>query len=333
MAKRRKPGKRATRTRKQRRLGQKPRAAVAGTHVPSAASFFRFSLLDFRSSTLMDKAAALLKPSLWARDGEVVRQIERAETVEELLDLVHVASGLGEPAWQERMRQFGPQAVPMISERLEKVREIPDRDVRSMTVEKLIGALRWQGDAGAQALLACFDALGDYGRGQACVVLGLLGARSAADTIWRFYQKAVRDRREDHFVGALWGLIDLGDERVGGALADLLEQGRDFCELYGFLSLAGDAGTVVPLLSKVARETRENEQASMALVSMVHRLGKEAFVAELAKVSPPEEPVRVREAFAERFLSVPESEAREYFGWFYRGLTSEDLARLFGGRA
>jgi hypothetical protein len=285
-------------------------------------------MLDPRSDALMDRATKLLKPVLWARDGGTVKQIRQAETVEELIDLVPLALGLGEPAWQERMRQFGPEVVPPISERLKTIDDIPDREVRTMAIEKLIGALRWQGDTGAKALLERFDDLNDYGKSLASVALGLLGAGSAADRLWRFYERVGRRWRQDDFVGALWGLIDLGDERVGGALANLLNQGRDFFELYGFVSLAGDRRVVVPLLTKVARELHKNEHASMALVSIAHRIGKEAFLSELDHFAPPEKPLQVREAFAERFLSVPENVAREYFGWFYRGLSEEDLQWL-----
>jgi len=57
-----------------------------------------------------------------------------------------------------------------------------------MMLEELIGALRWQGDAGAWVLRQRFDDLDNYGRCLACVVLGLLDERPAADEIWHFYQ-------------------------------------------------------------------------------------------------------------------------------------------------
>jgi hypothetical protein len=242
-----------------------------------------------------------------------------------------LATGLGEPAWQERIRQFGPEAVPSISQRLAALHETREKGLRHMMLEKLIGALRWQGNAGARVLLERFDGLDDYGRSLACVVLGLLGQRSAADKLWHFYQRVVRNRRESHFVGALWGLIDLQDGRVSDALADLLGQRRDFYELYGFLSLAGDVCVIVPLLARVAQESKENEQAAMALVSIAHRIGRDAFMAELTGVAT-SEPDQERETFAERFLTVPASRAKEYFGWFYRGLSSEDVARMFSTR-
>jgi len=261
-----------------------------------------------------------------------VTRIKRAKSAEEVIELVPLATGLGESAWRERVRQFGLEAVPLISQRLAVLHETREEELRHMMLEKLIGALRWQGDAGARVLLERFDGLDDYGRSLACVVLGLLGERSAADKLWHFYQRVVHNRRESYLLGALWGLIDLGDEPVGEALADLLGQGRDFYELYGFLSLAGNARVIAPLLSRIAQESKENEHAAMALVSIAHRIGRDAFMAELGKIVTPEEPVQARETFAERFFSVPESRAREYFGWFYRGLTSEDLAQAFSAR-
>jgi hypothetical protein len=42
---------------------------------------------------------SLLRPVLWARDGEIVKQIRHAETAKDVLDLVPLALGLGEPEW------------------------------------------------------------------------------------------------------------------------------------------------------------------------------------------------------------------------------------------
>lgn len=310
---------------------QRKSAPAPVVRVPSALTFFRFLLTDLRTRDLWHKATSLLKPVLWMRDGAAVKQVKSAKTAEELVDLVTLASGLGETAWRERMRQFGPEVVPLISERLKTVKNIRDKDTRHMTFEKLIAELRWRGDAGAEVLLERFDGLDDYGKSLACVVLGLLGAQASADQLWAFYQEVEHNRRETYFVGPLWGLIDLKDERAGGALADLLSEGRDFYELFGFLSLAGDARAVVPLLvGAMQKPQEENMDAAMALLSIVHRIGRDAFLAELDKVVLPEEPREDREAFADEILSKPASVAEEYFASFYRGLTPEDMAQVFG---
>ena len=234
----------------------------------------------------MDKATALLKPLLWMRDGGSVRQIRQARTAEELIDLVPDSHGLGATAWYERMAEFGPDALPLMSRRLRMTKRIEDEELQSLTYDRLIEALRWRGDDGARVLQRRFDALSDYGQGLASVALGVLGEGQAADKIWKFYRRAVRNRRETYFVGALWGLIDLEDRRVGGALAHLLDRGQYFYELFGFLSLAGDARAILPLLTDAAQRPEEEKMhATMALVSIVHRLGKEPLLAELRKLS------------------------------------------------
>jgi hypothetical protein len=301
--------------------------------VPSAATFFRFEVLDLETMRQMEKATDLLRPLLWARDGGAVRQIRQAHTAEELIDLLPQTLGLGAAIWDERMREFGSEVLPLISKRLRTAEDIRDENLREITYDKLIGALRWRGTAGAQVPLERFDDLSDYGRGLASVALGLLGEQRAADSIWQFYQRVVHNRRETHFVGALWGLIDLRDKRAGGAVASLLSKGQYFYELFAFLSLAGDTRAIVPLLQHAVQKPREeNMDAAMALVSIVHRIGKEALLAELDKVVAPEDSDAEREAFADGLLSTPAGETQEYFALFYRGLTADDLARVFPGR-
>jgi len=329
----RRDSKRGRHTQPRPRPSGEIRARDARVRVPSAATFFRFQVLDPESRSQMDKATTLLKPLLWVRDGEAIRQIRQARSVEELIDRLPQALGLGAPVWDERMRELGPEVLPLISKRLGEAKEIRDEHLREITYDKLIEDVRWRGAAGGQVLLERFDDLSDYGRELASVALGLLGEQRAADKIWQFYQRVVHNRRETHFVGALWGLIDLGDKRAGGAVASLLGKGRYFYELFGFLSLAGDTRAIIPLLQDAVQKPREeNMDAAMALVSIVHRIGKEAFLAELDKVVALEDSDVEREAFADRLLSIPASETQEYFALFYRGLTADDLARVFPGR-
>ena len=322
----------AKRQRRRRGTGRRG-PAVAQASIPSVQTFFRFPLADAQTRDLMRRATARLGPLVQTRDREAIQQIESAKTADEVLDLVTMATGLAETAWQDRMRRFDSEVLPLISERLKTVRDIRDRETRSMVIERLIADLRWRGDDGAGVLMERFDDLDDYGQSLACVVLGLLGAQDSADRMWAFYEKVKRDRRRTYFVGALWGLIDLKDGRAGGALVDLLMQGRNFYELFGFLSLAGDARAVVPLLM-AATQLPETLQmhASMALVSVAHRVGRDALLAELEKVAKPEEPREAREGVAGDLLAQPASKAEEYFALFYRGLAADDLARVFSGR-
>jgi len=124
----------------------------------------------------------------------------------------------------------------------------------------------------------------------------------------------------------------LKDERVGGALADLVSEGWDFYELFGFLSLAGDTRVVKPLvLGAMQRPREENWDAAMALVSIAHRIGRDAMLGELDRIADPEEPREAHEALVDKWLAKPISEVQEYFALFYHGLTPDDVARLFPG--
>jgi len=311
---------------------QCPKPAPASVSMPSAQTLCRSFLADTQTRDQMRKAISRLKPLLWLRDKEEVKQIKRTKTAEELLDLAHLVGGLGEIAWQDRIRQFGPELLPLISERLRTARNVRDPETREKTFEKLIDELRWRGDAGAQVLMERFDNLNDYGKSLACVVLGLLETQASTDKLWSFYQRVKHNRRKRYFVGALWGLIDLKDKRVGGALADLVSEGRDFYELFGFLSLAGDTRVVKPLLLGAMQKPREeNWDTAMALVSIAHRIGRDVMLGELDRIASPEEPREAHEALVDEWLAKPISEVQEYFALFYRGLTPDDVARLFPG--
>ena len=123
------------------------RSSVTGAHinVPSAASLFRFCFVDPESSGLIDRTTAWLKPFIGTRDKDAVTRIKRAKSAEEVIELVPLATGLGEPAWRERVRQFGLEAVPLISQRLAVLHETREEELRHMMLEKLIGALRCAG--------------------------------------------------------------------------------------------------------------------------------------------------------------------------------------------
>jgi len=177
------------------------------------------------------------------------------------------------------------------------------------------------------ALLDCFDDLDEYGKSLACVTLGLLEAQGAADTIWAFYRRVQEEISENYFVGALWGLIDLKDRRAADALAGLLWNERYFYELFGFLSLAGDARSIPPLLLLSVQGRGDIQQhAAMAQLSIAHRIGREALLTEFQKAGlQTAEQQKSREAVADLILATPPREAEEYFALFYRGLTPEDI--------
>ena len=122
-------------------------------------------------------------------------------------------------------------------------------------------------------MLECFADLDDYGKNQASIVLGQLGALESADLLWEFFERVKYDLDSSHFVGPLWGLVDLGDPRAADALADLLWRAVFCYGIFAMLHRAGDGRAVQPLLWVRARGIDEmREQAGYALCSVAHRL-------------------------------------------------------------
>lgn len=294
---------------------------------PSAATFLRFTIFDTDSHGLLNAALGKFMPLLRLRDGKNIAQIKRAKTAVELVDLAVIATGAAEPAWHERVRQLDTaELVPIIAQRLPALAKIQDTNKQDKLTEKYIGALRWHGNPAARALLQHFNGLHLYGQSVACVVLGLLGNEVAGDKIWHFYRKVVGNRQESYFIGALWGLIDLQDQRAGQALVDLLRRRRHFYELFGFLALAGDERAVLPLLEQMARAVEDDYiNEMMALLSISHRIGREALIDVLSETSMTEEQAVTA---ADNILARPAKVAEEYFALFFRGLISEDLGRF-----
>lgn len=313
------------------RSARPAQSARPPTDFPSAPTLFRMNLLDRRTHALLRRIPTALKPILLARDRERIGLVKQAATPAALIDLAPLATGLAETTWHDRMRRVGPEAIPLIVERLTHANEIRDADHRTMLREKLIGELRWRGDDGAEALLASFDTFDDYSRSLACVVLGLLGARSSVGRIWDYYGKVARNARTSYLVGALWSLIDLQDQHTAGALVDVLHRQQMFYELPGFLALAGGASAIVPLLQTIIRVPDDDRyDLAMALTAIAHRIGREALVAELDKTVPAEQSREVSQTRAGQILQRPASAAEEHFALFYRGLTPEDLAQVMG---
>jgi hypothetical protein len=317
--------------RKQRPRGRSTpqRPMPSGGRIPSAQTFFRYHLQNVESTEQIAQMMQQADARAWERDRESIERTERAETAGELIDLLPHVAALAGPLWQRRMRAFGPEVVPLIAARLKRART-EDQATRTEVYERLIAALRWKGDAGAAALATCFEDLDDYGKSLACVVLGLLGAQESADTMWHFYQQTRDHPRERFFVGPLWGLIDLEDARVANALAEWLWKERTFDELFGFLSLAGDSRAVVPLLLlSLVKKGDVQQQAAMALLSIAHRIGREALLVEFQKAgAQTAEQQKHREAMADDIMAASPRQAEEYFAIFYRPFDADDLARL-----
>lgn len=209
----------------------------------------------------------------------VVRQIEDARDVGDVLVLAAQAIGPAEAVWHARMRHFGPGAVRLIARGLERCAG-SEGTGRDIVAERLIGALLWYGEAAAELLAETVTVGQPYEGSLASVVLGLLRHRPAGDDVWRFYE-ANRDRElgvNRPYVGALWALRDLGDPRCGRALAELVHEGRRFYELYGLAALACGAEGAAPLLEAMRLVHGDAQRdVLMALAAVATRMGRANF--------------------------------------------------------
>lgn len=286
--------------------------------------------LDRQVEALFSKAKAPLKPLFWLRDAARVNRIQSAPSIRALIDLSPQATSLAEEAWRERLRGFGAAALPPLVEMLKQLRLVEDAETRRCLEGLFISELRWQEHAGARALLECFDDLYDYGLSLACVVLGLLKAESAVECIWNFYRQAQANSQEPDSVGALWGLIDLGDDHAAEALNGFVRDSFHFFELFGFLALAGDLKSLIPLLERAeAASPEERYDPLLAVVAIAHRSGWQAALAELQRSGLQDGEDAAASEIVDQLLAIPLRNVEEHFALFYRGFTPQDVSNAF----
>jgi hypothetical protein len=252
--------------------------------IPTAQTLLRWNLLRMvklgDSTSVLQAVPLALRPIVLMRSGGHVRAIEGAQDAEDVIALAAEALGAAEQAWHLRLKQFGPRVVPLLAQALRKS-TVLQGERRCAFLEHEISAFYWFGEAGAAALLGCWEALDDYGKSQASVVLGLLGHQPAAELLWEFLRQtqAACGGRERLYVGPLWGLIDLGDARAADAIASFLGAGKWFYELPDFVALAGDLRCVEPVDCR--QEDRQN--LMMTLTCILKRSGELPFAAEVER--------------------------------------------------
>jgi hypothetical protein len=274
--------------------------------------------LDCRVEETLGEALRVFQPAIWQRDCQAVLRIEQAPDIEATLDLTPGAMGLADIAWAKRMRQFGPDAADTIAARIKGDWLSAYPKDRSGIQERLIGALRWCDDRGVAALLSCWESLDDYGRSLAAMVLGLLGAHQSADRLWACYQ-TTRSAAKDLFVGPLWGLIDLGDNRAADALVELLDDQREYYEKYGFVSRVGDHRVVLPLVFELLRGVEEIKPDVMwALTGVAHRLGRDVLHQQMTGDSDAQESHSGNvELLIDRLFQYSQGDVERHFETFY----------------
>jgi hypothetical protein len=286
----------------------------------------RTHLLSAEANALISSAVATASPQAWERDQLTIARIEQADTPEDLLDLAPLATGMVEAVWRRRVQSFGPAIIPSIVDELRYARDL-DGYARSAAYERLVSALYDQGQAGADALLAGFDELDDYGKSVASVILGLLQEPESADVLWAFYQRVKDDPSESYGIGALWGLIDLQDSRAADALEERQWTDHLFYEAFAMAYKAGDERAVMPLMYAFAQGSDEAKDGAVhALAAVVQRIGIDAF---LEAQSPLEEKAGISperlQALAEHLHARSPKAAEAYFSVFYQGINPQDI--------
>jgi hypothetical protein len=293
--------------------------------VPSAPTLFRLHLREPALRDALGAAFQQASPETLVLYQETIDRIDAAATVEQLLDLASDASGLSAPVWHRRIASFSPEITPLISERLRRVRDLPDKSTQSTIVEQLLAALALFGDAGIQALHACYQDLNDYAKSLACVVLGQLGAHEHADLVWDTYQELKSDLSGSAFIGPLWGLVDLADPRAADALDELLWDDQYFYECFAMVYRAGDSRALLPLMHLFLEggETLK-DPAAWALVGLAHRVGRQPLLGQLRPaVQGAAIPLAEREAVIDLLLRLPNEGADAYFTVFFGNVTRD----------
>jgi len=325
---------------KRRRKLQKRRSAHQATPtlqrardryspVVSAQTMWRTMHVDFSVQEELVATTLRVQPSLWQRDAEKIKRIERASDVEAVLDLAPTATGMADYAWLKRMRGFCPSGADAIAERLTGGWLCNFPKAQTGIQERCIGALRWCDNENADALMRCWDAFDDYGRSLGCILVGLLDVRPVADRVWEYFQR-IRTQPNLYFVGALWGLIDVQDPRAADALAELMAERRTFYELYGFISRTGDARFILPLVEEVLKKSEQTSADAMwALTGVAHRLGRDELLRLLSDGADNATRAQV-ETFVDRIFRFDQDAVERNFETFYARTLSRKLDQVDG---
>jgi hypothetical protein len=299
---------------------RRPQAILpASEDYPSAQTFYRVSLLDEQGQEMFRRTSAQITDEMvLSRDGPAIEKIKAAHTPAELLDLISISTGLAQEAWLEQMRLLRLGAAPLIAERLTQSAAIEDASARTLAEERLVAALYLCGGLGADHLLRCFDSLSLYGQSLACMALGKAQAQQAADRIWAYYERVKSYTLERFLVGPLWALADLKDPRAGGALAQLLESGRDFYELPGLAALAGDRQAVLPLFWRFVEAPKDDkDDYAHALAAVSHRIGRSALREEFEKGVAEKSRATLPDKMVEAFWGISPEDIQDHFNVFY----------------
>ncbi len=284
-----------------------------GVPAPAAQTVLRLMLINPLVTKALESKLYRIGSSTAGAAARIEAEIKEADTPQRLGELLPLAWGPLAEVWEQRLKELGGQKLPLLIEMLCTYRQIGDEAQRTHFLEVTLTVLYRHGQAAVDPLLGVWDLLDEHGKSMASVVLGILGARSSADRLWSFYRQVWQNREATYLVGPLWGLIDLGDRRADEALAELLQQGREFLELYPFLALAGGEKAMFQLMRAIKAAPQANDAAVwVAFQAAAQRLGPGRLGDILAEQDMDDaSKAHVREVI-EEVLSAPTSRVDEF---------------------
>lgn len=251
---------------------------------PCSSTLFRWRLQSLiAGGEIADPAAGLPAPlrALWRLRLQGIRtRIAQARGADQLVSLAGEAVPPADAEWHARVREMGPRILPELTQAFWKEDQTLDRP---LALQNLAGAHLWLGEEAGAALVARLLDISGGTAALASVVLGLGGSAGAGDAIARFHEIESQFPARRHFVGGLWGLLDLRDRRAPAAIAQWIESGTRFYELYGMAWLCRDDALIIPLMCVLQsqREPAERTDALMVLATIASSIGAVEFEAHL----------------------------------------------------
>ncbi len=287
-----------SKSRSQKRKASGPR--VTGE---TPAALFRFAVLDevFRDhldANILAKASAA---QIAKQGGEL---LDAATSPREVVEALPRMRAVALRKWEMRARLLPPEEGALrLAEVLDELYTWPEDDRRERLYDSVIGALRWLGDPGAEALRTRLPGLPPSAGARACVALGLIGTEDDIPRLKGWYL-AQREQLGHDYAGALWGLADLGAPAVNELLLEEFYREDRLPELAELCAFAGDERLLLPLMVTAHQQARQGEsddEALSAMYAIYWRVGRERFEAAFsAAEASPETARKLAELFEAR---------------------------------
>ncbi len=229
----------------------------------------RSLLLPWFESEL-EVALTLIPPE--KGEGALLLSISKASSIEDLLPLVSEAKGIARFEAVSKLAELAGSG-----EELEKaVSLLKDPSNEKVSGDLLIALGKLGLERGvpvAEKIREVFEELPDNVKAQACVVLGVLKDKGAADLIWSFLQRSAGN--PDLSTAALIALVDLEDPRANDLVVSTLEKGDFTLEHIGLAARVGEERAVKRLfeLALLSDDSQVRAAAFNALAYIVKLKG------------------------------------------------------------